>query len=298
MPYGVSGSLGGGGNPCPERRPPNIEGWTLGSLKRHQVALMCMVIKKLRRKGYLVIAVTHTVRDCPPTAEAWQATVKRWLQSVARAGAVGVHCFTEWQARGVPHLHGIVIVPGCLEPDRWLRQIMGSGLWLRAAGRWGASLVRRGANRSQSVEHITSGKGWLRYCAKHAARGVRHYQRARENIPAEWRYRTGRMYRTWGVLGERERREIAMPQAEFDKLRRRCRAYRLAEVRRLARSSDRMIAAGGRVQIRAARQMLRGPPWVSGFCWWGDFHILARGLLAWDAGTGEVLSGFETFEGS
>ena len=298
MPYGVSGSLGGGCNPCPERRSPYIDGWTDGTAKRHQLLLMCMVIRKLRRKGYLVVAFTHTVRDCPPTAAAWQATIDRWLKSLDRVGVAGVHCFTEWQRRGVPHLHGILVVPRGLDGSKWLPQVMGGGLWLRAAGRWGALNARRDGFRAQTVKYITSEKGWIRYCAKHAHRGVHHYQRARENQPLEWRHGTGRMYRTRGVLGEKSRRKISMLPEHIYQLRRRMRGYRLAEVRRAVGSRDRFAAAASRVQVSAARRMLRGPPWVSGFCWWGDFEVLARGLLAWDAGTGEVVSGFETFEGS
>jgi hypothetical protein len=41
--------------------------------------------------------------------------------------------------------------------------------------------------------------GWAQYVAKHAARGVRHYQRSPENIPAHWKGTTGRM---WGKRGD------------------------------------------------------------------------------------------------
>jgi hypothetical protein len=56
----------------------------------------------------------------------------------------------------------------------------------------------------QQVKLITGVVGWFQYLSKHAARGVKHYQRSSENVPPAWQLRTGRM---WGYRGRWTRRE-------------------------------------------------------------------------------------------
>ena len=51
---------------------------------------------------------------------------------------------------------------------------------------------------AQTVKPMTDLLGWSQYVAKHAARGVRHYQRSGDGIPPEWRGLTGRV---WGHRG-------------------------------------------------------------------------------------------------
>ena len=58
--------------------------------------------------------------------------------------------------------------------------------WREVAGEYGVSLD------AQFVTPITGPQGWLQYLSKHAARGVRHYQR--QGMPPGWQT-TGRL---WG----------------------------------------------------------------------------------------------------
>ena len=59
-------------------------------------------------------------------------------------------------------------------------------MWRDVAGEYGVSLS------AQFVTPITGPLGWLQYLSKHAARGVRHYQRS--GRPAGW-HNTGRLWR-------------------------------------------------------------------------------------------------------
>lgn len=65
--------------------------------------------------------------------------------------------------------------------------------WLELSGQFGSQL------RGQHVHLITGAVGWFQYVSKHAARGVRHYQRSPENVPDAWNQKTGRV---WGRVGD------------------------------------------------------------------------------------------------
>ncbi|WP_201793931.1 hypothetical protein, partial [Escherichia coli] len=66
-----------------------------------------------------------------------------------RAGLVRLHWLTEWQKRGVPHLHGIAYFPAAYEASTvgWN--------WIAVAEKYGANI------RSQHVVPVTDMQGWL-----------------------------------------------------------------------------------------------------------------------------------------
>ena len=119
--------------------------------------------------------------------------------------------------------------------------------WLDLAGAYGAAV------RGQDVHQITGAVGWFQYVSKHAARGVKHYQRSADNVPEAWKLRTGRM---WGKVGDwpvRERIRLNLQDQYGDggwfAYRRLVRSWRLADAR----------GAGDRRRTQLARQMLACP---------------------------------------
>ena len=106
----------------------------------------------------------------------------------SRMGLIRGHWVTEWQKRGVPHLHGIFFFP---EDAGEMRARMVSA-WCEVAAEFGAGV------KGQHVREVTHIVGWFKYLAKHASRGYKHYQRARENVPEGWK-KTGRV---WGYIGD------------------------------------------------------------------------------------------------
>jgi hypothetical protein len=93
---------------------------------------------------------------------------------------------------------------------------------------------------------ITAALGWFQYCAKHAARGVTHYQRDSSNIPEGW-HKTGRM---WGYRGEWDLAEplaLSCDDGTFYRMRRMVRGWRVADAR----------ASGDAYRLSTARGMLR-----------------------------------------
>nr|CRY96021.1 hypothetical protein [uncultured prokaryote] len=209
----------GGGNPSPSKRGA-ITGWSPGAVRRHTAWLKSVNAPALSA-GHVGHAVTLTVRDCPPDAEAWFRAREAWIVRMKRAGAVRIHWVTEWQRRGVPHLHTAIYWP----EDHPLASVGG---W-RAAADWiEVTEPFRAQLSAQRAERIDGALGWLQYLSKHAARGVKHYQR--QGSPPGWE-KTGRL---WGKSGpwpidDPERYVLDWPA--YWRYRRLVRAWRCADAR-------------------------------------------------------------------
>jgi hypothetical protein len=114
-----------------------------------------------------------------------------------RLGMIRGHWVTEWQKRGVPHLHGVAYFDITPEQPDYIERYVDTHSkilkhWMEVAEPYGVNI------RAQNLKIITDALGWLQYLAKHASRGVTHYQRNIENMPAGWN-KTGRV---WGYVGD------------------------------------------------------------------------------------------------
>lgn len=210
-----------------------IQGWSVQAAARLRRWFYAVDGPALDGQGY---ALTLTVRDLPPSAEDWTRTRAAFLDRMRRAGMVRGQWLTEWQRRGVPHLHGAVFFPegstdrGELVVDHWLS----------AAAEW--SPGRHG----QMAKELYGLPGWLQYQAKHSARGVRHYQRA--NVPEAWQRGTGRL---WGYVGDWPSRELVaeVDLRTFWRFRRLMRSWLLSRAR----------SAGDHRRVAWIRRMLADP---------------------------------------
>jgi hypothetical protein len=190
LPNGVAASCPRMGTLAGE--PPKrgvVRGWSVQATRRLRRWFYSVDGGALDGIGY---PFTLTVRDLPPSAREWTVTRERLVKRLRREGLLRGQWLTEWQRRGVPHLHGVAYFP------EGAGDFQGavSGHWLASAGVWGAEAS------GQHVGRLYDLPGWLQYQAKHSARGVRHYQRA--NAPQSWREGTGRL---WGKVGEWPTRE-------------------------------------------------------------------------------------------
>jgi hypothetical protein len=216
MPNGVTASFPRFG-PMPETPPRGkVEGWSRKSTGRLRRWFFTVDGDRLDGQG---VAVTLTVRDLPPSAADWTRTRERFLHRMRRVGLVRGQWLTEWQRRGVPHLHGCLFLP---KDAQGLQELV-TGHWLASAAEYGPTA---------SAQHITplwGLSGWLQYQAKHSSRGMRHYQRA--NVPESWRTGTGRL---WGVVGDWPTREelAEISGADFHRFRRLLRSWLVAEARK------------------------------------------------------------------
>jgi hypothetical protein len=228
--------------------PPRgaIKGWTEGAARRNRAFLRSVDPEPLHADlGY---AVTLTLRDVPADAKAWAASINRFLVAMRQLGVIRYHWVTEWTKAGRPHLHGCLFwagrpsfrmsADGRLSTDHEVldglfaqivtgpdsgRQIEAQGIedcepidWFftdQAVAwvifeRWRRAVGSPISPRAQHVQRIRSIAGWAAYLAKHASRGVSHYQRQQSTLPSGWSS-SGRLWAkggSWPVIDER--REI------------------------------------------------------------------------------------------
>ena len=282
--HGGKGGIAPGRNDHMRTKRGEVQGWSVGATRRNTQFLMSVQEERLTGAG---VALTLTVRDCPATAEDWTKLRKRWIERQRRAGMVRLHWITEWQRRGVPHLHVAIWWPDAYHLSRPVND------WVELTAELYGSAVK-----GQHAKIIDGPVGWFRYLSKHAARGVKHYQRNNLNIPEGWMSKTGRV---WGYSGEwplAEPRVFGLQSDDGDggwfQLRRMVRSWRRADAR----------AAGDKWRMRSAQVMLRSPDKdlskLRGFSEWMPsdtvqlrmiLNLAERGFVVVDRETGEVLYG-------
>ncbi len=231
----------------------DVGGWSDAATRRNVRFLYSVLDKELDGHGY---AVTLTVRDCPPTADAWHKMRRAFIRRCERAGMVRLHWVTEWQRRGVPHLHGAMYFPAGTKGRRGESpNLLIWDAWDAVARPFGAQFF------GQHIKPISDSVGWFQYLSKHAARGVSHYQRSSENVPKAWQQRTGRM---WGHVGHwpvREAVVVSLQGSEGDRgfyaFRRLVRSWRLADARAdpVAKNRPRRISTARRMLACSERGM-------------------------------------------
>lgn len=204
--------LGTNLNPGPGGIRGDVGGWSKDSARRNSEFLFS--IREDVLAEHLSLWVTLTVRDCPATAADWHRRRRALYDYLRHNGMKWWHWLTEWQRRGVPHLHTLIV----LEGNQALYHMQArNGLvneWLRINADLGVS------TRAQRVSLVNYPAGIKLYQAKHGVRGLRHYQRAPENIPDGWRGRTGRL---WGASRDfpvQPPRRWRLSGAEFERARR------------------------------------------------------------------------------
>ena len=176
-PGGTSISYPAGTPPKPGIKQ-EINGWTAASSRGLVRFLWSVNPDKLESGG---LAITLTMGGRPESSAEWAAAREAFLKWLRDTGSLRWQWLTEWTANARPHMHLCVFNTGVSHNDiavAWLKICAKHG--------WPASLA------GQSVENLFDATGWLKYVAKHSARGVEHYQR--ETPPPGWE-KTGRL---WG----------------------------------------------------------------------------------------------------
>lgn len=256
-----------------------VEGWSDSATRSNLRFLYSVSAPEL--EGGTGYGVTLTVRDCPATAQDWSKVRRAFMDRMRRLGMIRMHWVTEWQRRGVPHLHAAIWLPfEATRADSLIR-----AHWIDLTGDlYGAGHL------GQYVLPINDTVGWFQYLSKHAARGASHYQRSALGIPDGWKKKTGRM---WGHLGEwpvKEHQRVEMDDAGYYAMRRIVRAWRYADARSVndpATRKRRMLSARRMLSNKdRVISSLRGvSEWISAdmsnaIC----FHLASRGfVVAWTA---------------
>jgi len=232
-PSGSGLSSGGGGTHERVKRE-RCKGWTVGAAGRQRRFLMAVRSDLLDGQG---LAVTLTMRDLPAGPEELHDALELFERYCRHRGMLRGHWVTEDQARGIPHFHLALYFP---EMSAAAAAELGRDLvakWCAIASCWGARPV------AQHVDAIKSGAGWSKYCAKHASRSVRHYQR--EGLPAGWDH-SGRLWGKWETEGNEwptEELRLYVDAETFLELRRMLRAWRHADACKALRAAQASLRA-------------------------------------------------------
>jgi len=164
-----------------------IKGWTAAAARRMLMFLWSVDADALTGKGF---AVTLTMGGRPNDSVSWAAARDLLVQWLRDHGSIRHQWLTEWTKQGRPHLHLCVYGDSITPEDLALA-------WLKISRKAGWPAEWKG----QHVELLYDSTGWLKYVAKHSARGVDHYQRT--DPPEGWET-TGRL---WGKGGDWPRHE-------------------------------------------------------------------------------------------
>lgn len=241
------------------RKPPEktkLAGWSTSSIRRNNDFLRTVNYNSLDHlQGF---AFTGTVKTCPPDSDLWHKALKAFWKRLNRNGVVLIHWVIEWQRRGVPHVHCSLFFDN--PPFDIQRTIIQH--WLDVTKLWGSG------SSAQHITPITDSLGWAQYTAKHAQRGLFHYQRSPENMPTEWQSKTGRMWGKWGEWPILEPIKLEATTPAFYMMRRIIRNWRIADARK----------ANNLKRISSARKMLtchdRNLSSVRGFSEWIPENVM------------------------
>lgn len=223
-----------------------VGGWSASST-RNNIAFLRSVNENHENLFYIdgrplrPLAVTLTVRDCPPTSEEFHKLRHNMFQRLKRMGMVYLHWVIEWTNRGVPHLHLAAFMDTDLIDIH--SRIIHS--WCDLARDFGTT------PKAQNVKDITDHLGWSQYVAKHCARGVGHYQRSPHKVPKAWQMKTGRVWGKWGNWPIQEPIRFSFDDDAYYKFRRIARSWRKAD----SRAEKNVFVR--RKRILSARRMLK-----------------------------------------
>ena len=234
-----------------------VTGWSEAATRRNTAFLRSIFEPDLHSTStgepLSAYAVTLTLKSCPPSSDDWHRLRNALYRRYKRLGLYRSHWVTEWQRRGVPHLHGAFWLPPECSPSDLIRH------WCELASDYGA------LPNGQHIAPISDAIGWFKYLSKHASRGVSHYQRNPDNIPPAWQKKTGRV---WGKTGDwpiTEPVQFQMDDKAFFQYRRLLKRWRIADSRSTAceavelacRRSPLLRQLPFPVQARAARAYRR-----------------------------------------
>lgn len=240
----------------PERTA--TKGWTVNVARRNEQRLQQIDFDAVEGFPVFVTLTMPSGQMSEVSAAEFHGWLKRWLQFMKRHGLRHYYWILEFQASGNPHLHVLAWLDrdwDALEQYHALRSWVGilnkSDVGARIQGQiWesidvGGTITVDGETVPAHPERV------LMYLAKHAARGVAHYQRQIANMPEDWQYRSGRVWGHDRSLPLREQEDVETDYPTFWTFRRLVRRWRLAEAR-VIKDADRRRQA-----ISQARRSLR-----------------------------------------
>lgn len=266
-------------------------GWTRNVARRNEQRLQQVDFESIDGEPAFVTLTMPSQQMNEVTSKQFHRWLNTWLVYMRRRGCVHYYWILEFQGSGNPHLHVIVWLTdwrtggakrgytshswvsdsGVVEQYKalayWVKRLNGDGVAAKVDAQ-NFQLVELG--ESSNVDGVTlessTPERLLMYLAKHAARGVAHYQRQISNMPEDWKYGSGRVWGHDGKLPLREQLDYECSYEVFWQYRRLVRRWVCANASKMTDDDRR------RRSIVSARRMLRcSRPDVSPY----------RGVSAW-----------------
>lgn len=190
----------------PEERKAN-RGWTAAVARRNSQYLQRIDFERVDGTPYAVTLTLPAWQMEQVTPVVMHRLIDVMIKYLRRHGMLHFHWIIEFTARRMPHIHMSVWMADRYEEwDRHLRQYIvwdnnESAVVSNVVVKWLELTEAEGlhtSSNSQDVQLIDGNEAWLVYIAKHGIRGVKHYQRALDNMPDEWRDGAGAMWDTTG----------------------------------------------------------------------------------------------------
>lgn len=248
--HGVTAAIPPKKNDHVRAKRGSCTGWSKSATRNNIRFLRSVNPVSLGDEQEFGVAFTLTLRDCPDSSADWASLRRAFIERMRRLGMLRLHWVTEWQRRGVPHLHGIVFFPLSACPVHQGKPFHSRFLSILSS-HWCAVSKPYGSNSaSQHLKLITDIKGWFKYLSKHSARGADHYQRSSSGIPTGW-VKVGRVWGHCGdwVIDEGVRMDVS--DSFYFAFRRIVRSWRKSDARS---ESDSKVRAK---RISSARRMLQ-----------------------------------------
>ena len=218
----------------PERTA--TKGWTVNVARRNEQRLQQVDFDAIDGVPAFVTLTMPAQQMGDVSAAMFHGWLKSWLQYMKRHGLLHYYWILEFQASGNPHLHVLVWIdhePDALETFKALRSWVGilnkSDVGARLQGQIWESIDVGGEINVDGETVPAHPERVLMYLAKHAARGVAHYQRQIANMPEDWQYRSGRVWGHDRGLPLREQQDVECDYPTFWRYRRLVRRWRVAE---------------------------------------------------------------------
>ncbi|KFI63795.1 rolling circle replication-associated protein [Bifidobacterium catenulatum] len=255
----------------PERTA--TRGWTPNVARRNEQRLQQIDFDAVDGFPAFVTLTMPSGQMGDVSAADFHGWLKRWLQFMKRHGLQHYYWILEFQASGNPHLHVLVWLDhdwDALEQFKalrsWVNMLNKSGVGARLQGQIWESIDVGGVITVDGKPVPAHPERVLMYLAKHAARGVAHYQRQIENMPEDWKYRSGRVWGHDRGLPLCAQQDVETDYPTFHRFRRLVRRWRLAEARGIKDADRRRQAI-----VQARRSLRCGRRDVSPY----------RGVSAW-----------------
>lgn len=256
----------------PERNllPRSVNrGWTPGVSRRNTQYLQSIDFDIVPGTAYAVTLTIPAAAMNRVTPDKFHRWLDRLLGYLKRRALLHYYWVLEFTAQSTPHLHCIMWFDDSFEWYHRTYIVDDTMVWRMVIGKWVALLKADDVvalPQAQDVRRIDVGEGWAAYCAKHASRGVRHYQRQLDNMPYDWKVGPGRMWGHDRKLPVADTMLYRLDLRAFHVLRRQLRRWCISRAR-LRKDPDKR-----RYAIASARRMLRcTDPDMSAF----------KGIMTW-----------------